>query len=116
MFGLLTETPDAEWSTGRLGRFRGRRFGDIDWGALATASANLTAGVVNAVAQATRGQTQTNVGTSYSCPQGYVFDQTMGTCRALPTQGSAGSFLDNIPPTTLAVGGLVLVLLLTQRS
>ncbi len=100
----------------RFGRGHGPiALGDTDWGPLISAGLNLTAGIVNVAVAATKPGAQQQQPSAYSCPQGYYFDQTVGQC-VMPQQQGGGNFLSNVDPTVLAVGGLALVLLLTQRS
>lgn len=113
MFGLLTDTPETEVGWGRLAnaRFARRSFRDMDWTALAAAGLTLTAGVVNAVASASRGSSQSSYPTSYQCPQGYAYNTQTRMCDPVQVQGA--SFFSNIDPTTLAIGAGLLVLVLT---
>lgn len=119
MLGLLTDTPETEVGWGRLAnaRFARRSFRDVDWVALAAAGATLTAGVVNAVAGATHQQTQSNYPTTYQCPPGYAYNAQTLQCMPVQQQPSGVStFFSNIDPMTLAIGGGLLILLLTSRS
>lgn len=112
MFGALVDD-EGGWA-----RFAARRivssarFRDVDWGAVITAGANLTAAVVTTAVKASQGSAQPNQPQSYQCPQGYVFDAPSGMC--LPYQQQGGGF--NIDPTTIAVVGLLAVVLLTGKG
>lgn len=117
MFGLLTDTPVEEIGWGRLQRRRVvpvGRFRDVDWAALAAASANLTAGVITAVAKGTQGSAQQNNPATYACPQGYFYHAQTNTCQ--PIVQNQGGFFSNIDPTTLLIGGGLLAVLLLGRN
>lgn len=113
MFGLLVGGEMEEVGWGRLGRsrFAQRSFRDVDWGAIATAGLNLTAGVIALGVKAGQQGSQSQQPASYQCPQGYYFDASVGSC-VQPRQ--SGGLLEGVDPTTLAIGVGVLVLVLTS--
>lgn len=123
MFGLITGEPETEVGWGALRRnarfarrvldTRAQRsFREVDWGALITASANLTAGVITAVAKGTQANSASQYPTSYQCPQGYYFDASVGQCIAPQQGGGIG-----IDGTTIAIGvGALALILLGGRS
>lgn len=121
MFGALVDDEGgwarlAERRVVGVGRFR-----DVDWGALVTAGAALTASLVNLGVKASQQNSQVNTGQTFSCPPGYIWDPTSATCVSTTYQpqgggGGGGNFLSNIDPTTLAVIGVLAFVALSGKD
>ncbi len=112
MFGLLTDTPEAEVGWGRLSRRR-VSFRDVDWVGLTTGVLGLGTAVVNAVGNATR--TGTTGGApmvqQFNCPAGYVMNYQTGMCQQVQPAGGGFDSMDKTALMMLGGGALLLVLL-----